>query len=133
MFPVPYLGIFLLNINVSSNLQLIKSMQKCIFKQMEHSFVLNSILFRHQKEGRAMPRNPGVTDETIIQMYKSGMPYKEMEPITGISDRAIRNVLHKHKIPMNRKQYSGQPRKNKVNEDFLKCGHTKWLGYLDYS
>lgn len=67
-----------------------------------------------------MPRNPGMTDEAIIHMYKSGMPYKEMEPITGISDRAIRNVLHKHKIPMNREQYSGQPRKNKVNEDFFK-------------
>lgn len=67
-----------------------------------------------------MPRKPGVTDETIIQMYMSGMSYKEMEPITGISGRAIRNVLYKHKIPMNREQYSGQPRKNKVNEDFFK-------------
>lgn len=67
-----------------------------------------------------MPRNPGVTDDAIIHMYKIGIPYKEMEPITGISDRAIRNVLHKHKIPLNREQYSGQPRKNKVNEDFFK-------------
>lgn len=67
-----------------------------------------------------MPRNPGVTDETIIQMYKSGVSYKEMEPIIGISERAICNVLYKHKIPMNREQYSGQPRKNKVNEDFFK-------------
>lgn len=67
-----------------------------------------------------MLRNPGMTDEAIIHMYKSGMSYKEMEPIIGISDRAIRNVLHKHKISMNREQYSGQPRKNKVNEDFFK-------------
>ena len=67
-----------------------------------------------------MPRKPGVTDETIIQMYKSGMSYKEMEPITGISGRAIRDVLYKHKVPMNREQYSGQPRKNKVNEEFFK-------------
>ncbi len=67
-----------------------------------------------------MGRNPGMTDEVIIQMYKSGMPYKEIAPIIGISDRAIRNVMYKHGIPMNREQYSGQPRKNKVNEDFFK-------------
>ncbi|WP_342505029.1 hypothetical protein [Sporosarcina sp. FSL K6-2383] len=67
-----------------------------------------------------MPRNPGVTDEAIIHMYKNGMSYKEMEPIIGLSDRAIWNVLHKHMIPMNREQYSGQSRKNKVNENFFK-------------
>ena len=43
-----------------------------------------------------------------------------MVPIIGISDRAIRNVMYKHEIPMNREQYSGQPRKNKVNEDYFK-------------
>lgn len=69
-----------------------------------------------------MPRNPGMTDEVIIKMYKSGMTFKEMGPIVGISDRAIRNVMYKHSIPMNREQYSGQPRKNKVNEDYFK----KW-------
>ena len=67
-----------------------------------------------------MRRNPGMTDEAIIKMYKSGMPFKEMGPITGISDRAIRNVMYKHGIAMNREQYSGQPRKNKVNEDYFK-------------
>ncbi|MFJ7935902.1 LAGLIDADG family homing endonuclease [Sporosarcina sp. NPDC096371] len=67
-----------------------------------------------------MPRNPGMTDEAIIRMYKSGMSIKEMEPIIGLSSRAIRNVLYKQEIPMNRAQYSGQPRKNKVNEDFFK-------------
>ncbi|WP_438318923.1 LAGLIDADG family homing endonuclease [Sporosarcina sp. FA9] len=61
-----------------------------------------------------------MTDEAIIKMYKSGMPFKEMAPIVGISDRAIRNVMYKHGITMNREQYSGQPRKNKVNEDFFK-------------
>ncbi|HJF31986.1 MAG TPA: hypothetical protein K8V56_09445 [Sporosarcina psychrophila] len=61
-----------------------------------------------------------MTDEAIINMYKSGMSFKEMQPIIGLSDRAIRNVLYKHEIPMNREQYSGQPRKNKVNEDFFK-------------
>ncbi len=66
-----------------------------------------------------MPRNPGVTDEVIIQMYKSGMSFKEMIPIIGLSDRAIRNVLNKHGVGMNREQYSGQPRKHKVNENFF--------------
>lgn len=38
----------------------------------------------------------------------------------GISDRAIRNVMYKHGVKMNREQSSGQPRKHKVNEDFFK-------------
>src|SRR5699024_4372895 len=67
-----------------------------------------------------MPRNPGITDKMIIKMYKSGMPYKEMIPIIGLSARAIQNVMYKHDIPMNRAQYSGQPRKHKVNENFFK-------------
>lgn len=67
-----------------------------------------------------MPRNPGMTDEEIIYMYKSEMSFKEMVAIIGLSDRAIRNVLYKHGIPMNREQSSGQPRKHKVNEDFFK-------------
>ncbi len=67
-----------------------------------------------------MPRNPGMDDEAIIKMYKSGMPFKEMVPIIGISERAIRNIMYKHGIEMNRKQFSGQPRKHKVNEDFFK-------------
>lgn len=67
-----------------------------------------------------MPRNPGMTDEVIIKMYKSGMSFKEMKPIIGLSDRAIRDVMYKHGIKMNREQSSGQPRKHKVNEDFFK-------------
>lgn len=67
-----------------------------------------------------MPRKLGITDDLIIQMYKSGMPFKEMIPIIGLSDRAIRNVIYKHGIEINRKQFSGQPRKHKVNEDFFK-------------
>ncbi|MET3698986.1 LAGLIDADG family homing endonuclease [Bacillus oleivorans] len=63
-----------------------------------------------------------MTDEQIIKMYKSGMPFKEMIPIIGLSDRAIRNVIYKHGIEMNREKQSGQPRKHKVNEDFFK----KW-------
>lgn len=68
-----------------------------------------------------MARNPGMTDEIIIEMYKSGMPFKKMAPIIGLSDGAIRNVMYKHGIPMNREQYSGQPRKNKVNENYFKA------------
>jgi LAGLIDADG-like domain len=67
-----------------------------------------------------MPRNPGMTDEVIIRLYKSGMSFKEMGPIVGLSDRAIRSVMYKHGILMNREQYSGQPRKHKVNEDYFK-------------
>lgn len=67
-----------------------------------------------------MPRNKGITDDMIIEMYKSGMPYKEMVPIIGLSNRAIYNVIAKHNVPVNREQSSGQPRKHKVNKDFFK-------------
>ncbi|MBB2478873.1 hypothetical protein H5P36_01480 [Bacillus sp. APMAM] len=67
-----------------------------------------------------MPRKLGITDEMIIKMYKDGMPFKEMVSIIGISDRTIRNVMYKHGVKMNREQFSGQPRKYKVNEDFFK-------------
>lgn len=64
-----------------------------------------------------MARNPGITDEMIIKYYQSGMRYKEMLPIVGLTERAILNVLYKHNIPVNQ---VGQPRKHKVNEDFFK-------------
>ncbi len=67
-----------------------------------------------------MPRNEGITDEEIINMYKSGLSFKEMTQIIGLSDRAIRNVMYKNGVEMNREQSSGQPRKHKVNEDFFK-------------
>lgn len=66
-----------------------------------------------------MPRHPDITDEDIITLYRSQVPFKEMMSVTGLSDRAIRNVMYKHGISMNRAQFSGQPRKNKVNEDFF--------------
>lgn len=40
-----------------------------------------------------------------------------MEKISGFSARAIRNVLYKHKVRVNR---TGQPRKHQVNEKFFK-------------
>jgi hypothetical protein len=50
-----------------------------------------------------MPRNPGITDELIIELYKSGMPFKEMKPIIGLSDHAIRAVVHKRSRNESRK------------------------------
>lgn len=79
-----------------------------------------------------MPRNSGITDEDIIRLYKSGIPYKKMEPVIGIAEQAIRIVLYKHKIPMNREQYSGQPRKTRSMKTSLKYGHMKRPGCLGY-
>ncbi|MFJ7972385.1 LAGLIDADG family homing endonuclease [Psychrobacillus sp. NPDC096389] len=67
-----------------------------------------------------MPRKRGITDEMIIEMYKSGRTHKEMEAVIGLSAGAILNVIHKHNIPTNRHRYSGRPRKHKVNEHFFK-------------
>ncbi|QHE52347.1 LAGLIDADG family homing endonuclease [Pontibacillus sp. HMF3514] len=67
-----------------------------------------------------MPRNQGMTDEKIIEIYKSGISYKEMERIIGLTSNAILNVVYKHGEKANHKQYAGQPRKHKVNEDFFK-------------
>lgn len=77
-----------------------------------------------------MPRNVGITDDDIIRMYKSGMPYKEMEPIVGISARGIRDVMYKHGVQMNREKSSGQPRKHKVNENFFKVWSHKMAWVL---
>ena len=73
-----------------------------------------------KKGGGKMPRKPGIIDEDIITMYKANTPFKEISLVTGLSDRAIRNVLYKHKVVMNREQFSGQPRKHRVNELFFK-------------
>ncbi len=62
-----------------------------------------------------MPRKRGITDEDIIRIYKSGITDKEMTEVTGLSNRAIRNVINKHGIKLN-----GLPRKHKVNENFFK-------------
>ncbi len=67
-----------------------------------------------------MPRNPGITDEKIIELYKSEMSHKEINAITGLSSRSVLNAVHKHGVKPNREQSSGQPRKHKVNEDFFK-------------
>lgn len=67
-----------------------------------------------------MPRKPGLTDEDIIRIYKSGITYKEMEKETGLTSRAILNVIYKHNIEVNYKRGFRQPRKHKVNENFFR-------------
>jgi hypothetical protein len=56
-----------------------------------------------------------ISDGEIIELYQSGVKYKEIAHLAGISPRAIRNVIYKHDIPL-RPRY----RKHKVNEDFFK-------------
>ncbi|MFS0687781.1 LAGLIDADG family homing endonuclease [Sporosarcina sp. 179-K 8C2 HS] len=64
-----------------------------------------------------MARNPGMTDEKIIELYNSGLPYTKLCEVIGLSDRAIRNVLYKHGVELNP---IGRPRIHKVNENFFK-------------
>ncbi|MCG7345212.1 hypothetical protein MHZ92_13790 [Sporosarcina sp. ACRSL] len=64
-----------------------------------------------------MARNPGMTDEKIIELYKSGLSYDKLCSIIGLSNRAIRNVLYKHGIELNP---LGRPRIHQVNENFFK-------------
>nr|WP_106778943.1 LAGLIDADG family homing endonuclease [Lysinibacillus timonensis] len=67
-----------------------------------------------------MPKHRGITDEMIIEMYLSGMPVKEIAEKTGLTAGGITYIRKKHGIKAIREQYSGQPRKHKVNEDFFK-------------
>lgn len=48
-------------------------------------------------------RKPGITDEKWLLKCISGMPFKKIQPIFGLFDRAIRNVMYKHGVTMNRK------------------------------
>ncbi|WP_316570028.1 LAGLIDADG family homing endonuclease [Neobacillus sp. YIM B06451] len=63
-----------------------------------------------------MPRKKGITDESIIKMYTDGVSYKEMSDISGLSARAILNVITKNGFKATR---TGPPRKHKVNEAFF--------------
>ncbi len=58
-----------------------------------------------------------MTDEKIIELYKSGLPYEKLCDMIGLSDRAIRNVLNKHEVQL---KPIGRPRIHQVNEDFFK-------------
>lgn len=63
-----------------------------------------------------MARVRGVTDEMIIEIYRSGLSYEKICPIVGLTDRAIRNVMKKHGIE---RRSTGRPRIHKVNEAFF--------------
>lgn len=49
-----------------------------ILRKDKFNSTLSTIVFREEK---IMPRKSGITDEEIIKMYKSNVPYKEMELI----------------------------------------------------
>ena len=78
-----------------------------------------------------MPRKEGITDEMIIDMRKAGHQYKQISEFCGLSTRAIRNIFYKHGIET-REQYSGQPRKYKVNEHFFKQWSHKMAWVLGF-
>lgn len=59
-----------------------------------------------------MARNPGMTDERIIELYKSGLLFSELRISIGLSDGAIRNVLNKHEVEL---RPIGRQRIRKVN------------------
>ncbi|MDW0115462.1 LAGLIDADG family homing endonuclease [Sporosarcina thermotolerans] len=65
-----------------------------------------------------MSRNPGMTDEKIIELYKSELSYAELCSIVGLSASGIKNVIKKHGVEL--KHTAGRPRIHKVNEDYFK-------------
>lgn len=65
-----------------------------------------------------MARNPGMTDEKIIELYNSGLTYTELCSIIGLSASGIKYVLKKHGVEI--KHTVGRPRIHQVNEDFFK-------------
>ncbi|WP_339250139.1 LAGLIDADG family homing endonuclease [Sporosarcina sp. FSL W8-0480] len=65
-----------------------------------------------------MARNPGITDEKIIELYNSGLTYTELCSIIGLTASGIKYVLKKHGVEI--KHTVGRPRIHQVNEDFFK-------------
>ncbi|MDN4607602.1 LAGLIDADG family homing endonuclease [Sporosarcina highlanderae] len=65
-----------------------------------------------------MARNLGMTDEKIIELYKSGLPYAQLISIIGLSVSGIKYVLKKNGIELD--HTTGRPRIHKVNEDYFK-------------
>ncbi|WP_409270240.1 LAGLIDADG family homing endonuclease [Neobacillus sp. SCS-31] len=63
-----------------------------------------------------MPRKKGITDENIVKMYTDRVSYKEMSEISGLTARAILNVITKNGLNATR---TGPPRKHNVNEAFF--------------
>ena len=63
-----------------------------------------------------MPRKNDISDEDIIHLYLQGATSKAISEYSGLTMRAVRNILHKHSIPT---RSTGQPRKHRLNESFF--------------
>lgn len=72
-----------------------------------------SLIYR----GDSMPRKKNISDNDIIQLYLDGASSEELSEYSGLTMRAVRNILHKYNIPMRK---VGQPRKHQLNESFFK-------------
>lgn len=66
-----------------------------------------------------MPRKNDISDEDIINLYLEGASSKTLSEYSGLTMKAVRNILHKHNIPT---RSTGQPRKHRLNESFF----NKW-------
>ena len=63
-----------------------------------------------------MPRKKNISDNDIIQLYLDGVSSKVLSEYSGLTMRAVRNLLHKHNVPIRK---IGQPRKHQLNESFF--------------
>lgn len=71
-----------------------------------------------------MPRKKVISNNDIIQLYLDGASSEVLSEFSGLTMRAVRNILHKYNIPI---RSTGQPRKHRLNESFFK----EWSnGYL---
>ena len=64
-----------------------------------------------------MPRKQNISDNDIIQLYLDGGSSIVLNEYSGLTMRAVRNILHKHSVPIRK---IGQPRKHRLNESFFK-------------
>lgn len=64
-----------------------------------------------------MPRKQNISDNDIIQLYLDGASSIVLSEYSGLTMGAVRNILHKHNVPIRK---IGQPRKHRLNESFFK-------------
>ncbi len=64
-----------------------------------------------------MPRKKNISDNDIIQLYLDGASSEVLSEFSGLTMRAVRNILHKYNIP---RRKVGQSRKHRLNESFFK-------------
>lgn len=64
-----------------------------------------------------MPRKQNISDSDIIQLYLDGASSIVLSEYSGLTMRAVRNILHNHNISIRK---IGQPRKHRLNESFFK-------------